>query len=648
MEARVKDAVKHIERFPDAKVATVAREFGVPRGRFRYRLQGRPAKIGQKSKTTRLSPPEEAALCRYIDRLDAVNLAVRVESDAPIVGPNWTSRFLKRHGYFKKRQKKLHAERQVSEDLTRVNQYFQRLQQVIQDNGIPPEDIWNMDETGFRIGGIRHCDRLDRINLPTRKAFIRDTANYILRARASRAEQADPPTVGKKWVDRFIKRHKYDIVPSHVLDANRQASEDPEAINAWFLKYKAVVAEHGIVADDIWNMDETGFQIGVGKDQMVVTKRRRAHYFSLPTNRESATAVEAISATGRVIPVFLILSGTMHMANWYRLEELDKDTVIGTSPTGYSNDELSMAWIQHFEAYTKKGAVGSKRLLLMDGYGSHCTREFIQYCDDSSIVPFGFPPHSTHLLQPLDVVMFQPLKHYHAEALDLIVRDGCANITKIEFLSVIQEVRRKAFREDSILSAFKKSGLVPYDPLVVMRRIQERQERALTPPPPPAPELQSSPFNTPVTLRQLKKIAYDLQTQAKEEDFNPALKRTLDQFVRGALTQGTELLYTMRDLKRTKMAEEVTRRRRSQKNQQLKAGGVLTVDHARKIVRQKDDDALEKARKIVERADAQMRNMYKKWFGEAAKVARKYRLDGRLEPLYIVDQEGKGRFLRRG
>ncbi|KJZ75905.1 hypothetical protein HIM_04729 [Hirsutella minnesotensis 3608] len=466
----------------------------------------------------------------------------------------------------------------------------------------------------------RYIDRLDRINLPTRKAFIRDTANYILRARASRAEQADPPTVGKKWVDRFIKRHKYDIVPSHVLDANRQASEDPEAINAWFLKYKAVVAEHGIVADDIWNMDETGFQIGVGKDQMVVTKRRRAHYFSLPTNRESATAVEAISATGRVIPVFLILSGTMHMANWYRLEELDKDTVIGTSPTGYSNDELSMAWIQHFEAYTKKGAVGSKRLLLMDGYGSHCTREFIQYCDDSSIVPFGFPPHSTHLLQPLDVVMFQPLKHYHAEALDLIVRDGCANITKIEFLSVIQEVRRKAFREDSILSAFKKSGLVPYDPLVVMRRIQERQERALTPPPPPAPELQSSPFNTPVTLRQLKKIAYDLQTQAKEEDFNPALKRTLDQFVRGALTQGTELLYTMRDLKRTKMAEEVTRRRRSQKNQQLKAGGVLTVDHARKIVRQKDDDALEKARKIVERADAQMRNMYKKWFGEAAKA----------------------------
>ena len=76
-------------------------------------------------------------------------------------------------------------------------------------------------------------------------------------------------------------------------------------------------------------MDEMGFQISVGKDQMVVTKRRQAHYFSLPTNCESATMVKAISATGRVIPIFLILSGTIHMTNWYRLEELDKDTVIG-------------------------------------------------------------------------------------------------------------------------------------------------------------------------------------------------------------------------------------------------------------------------------------------------------------------------------
>jgi hypothetical protein len=74
----------------------------------------------------------------------------------------------------------------------------------------------------------------------------------------------------------------------------------------------------------------------------------------------------------------------------------------------------------------------------------------------------------------------------------------------------------------------------------------------------------------------------------------------------------------------------------------LKSGEVLTVEHARKIVRQKEDDTLEKAQRVVECADAQVRNMYKKLFAEAAKLARKYRLDERLEPLYIIDQEGNG------
>ena len=96
------------------------------------------------------------------------------------------------------------------------------------------------------------------------------------------------------------------------------------------------------------------------------------------------------------------------------------------------------------------------------------------------------------------------------------------------------------------------------------------------------------------------------------------------------------------------MAEEVTHQRRSQKNQQLKSGGVLTVEHARKIVRQKEDDMLEKARKVVEGADAQIKNMYRKCFGEVVKIARRYRLGGRLKLFYIVDQEGNGRSLRRG
>jgi len=121
------------------------------------------------------------------------------------------------------------------------------------------------------------------------------------------------------------------------------------------------------------------------------------------------------------------------MGKWYQVEDLPPNASIAVSPTGYTNDELTMEWIRHFDAQTKNRTIGAKRLLLMDGYGSHHTKEFIQYCDDNGIIPFGLPPHITHLLQPLDVCCFQPLKHYHAKALDLIVRDGCFNITKVSY-----------------------------------------------------------------------------------------------------------------------------------------------------------------------------------------------------------------------
>ncbi|KAJ6436064.1 hypothetical protein O9K51_11412 [Purpureocillium lavendulum] len=219
----------------------------------------------------------------------------------------------------------------------------------------------------------------------------------------------------------------------------RHSSEDFDRVVEYFQKLQEIIEEAGILPEDIWNMDETGFRIGVGKDQLIITKRKRSHYFSIPENRESATLIEAISAGGRYTPAFIILAGQNHMAHWYHQQELEPETVLRPTPSGYSNDEISLEWIQHFDKHTEKCRKGWKRLLILDGHGSHHTKEFIEYCEKHGIIPFGLPSNLTHLLQPLDVVVFQPLKHYHAKALDLMVRDGLVNITKVEFLGCIQD-----------------------------------------------------------------------------------------------------------------------------------------------------------------------------------------------------------------
>ncbi|RPA90274.1 DDE-domain-containing protein, partial [Choiromyces venosus 120613-1] len=105
-------------------------------------------------------------------------------------------------------------------------------------------------------------------------------------------------------------------------------------------------------------------------------------------------------------------------------------------------------------------------VLLLDGYGSHCTKQFIDYCNERNIIPFCLPPHMTHLLQALDVIIFQPLKYNHAKVVEEATRTGCSDFNKIEFLIAIGSIQKQAFKRSTIISSFKKKALFCITPML--------------------------------------------------------------------------------------------------------------------------------------------------------------------------------------
>lgn len=337
-------------------------------------------------------------------------------------------------------------------------------------------------------------------------------------------------------------------------------------------------------------MDETGFQIGVGKSQLCIRKRKHTKLFTMRTNRETATAVETISAAGEVVPAFLILKGMLYQSSWYQVQEMRPQAIIGLSESGYTNDELSLSWLKHFERHTRGKTRGSKRLLLLDGYGSHHTLEFLEFCSKNSIIPFGLPAHTTHLLQPLDVVVFQPYKHYHAKALDLLVREGIEEITKLEFLSVIEDIRSKTFKSATIISSFKRTGIYPLNASVVLSKISQRHQqalRALPSSPTHTPEPLSSPptISTPVRPKDVISTGTHLT-----EAFDSGNKRAyiyLERFVRGALTVAWRGALAERDQKKRLERQRRNADARKEKRRFLQRGGVLSVEDAREKVLRK-------------------------------------------------------------
>lgn len=77
---------------------------------------------------------------------------------------------------------------------------------------------------------------------------------------------------------------------------------------------------------------------------------------------------------------------------------------------------------------------------------------------------YCLPPHTTHRLQPLDVGCFGPLQRAWFNRCDEIL---AATGSPMELEDVVEEymaARAVSFKEDTILAAWRKSGICPLDP----------------------------------------------------------------------------------------------------------------------------------------------------------------------------------------
>jgi hypothetical protein len=136
-------------------------------------------------------------------------------------------------------------------------------------------------------------------------------------------------------------------------------------------------------------------------------------YIGTPKNRKSLMIIETISADGRPpIPPVIICPGRKIMESWIQ-PHLSGREAIDLSETGYTNERVAMDWLRHFIQHIDARPEKPWKLLLLDGHVSHEAPELVIYANNHHIVLMEYPSHLTHVLQPLDVGVFRPWKHYH-------------------------------------------------------------------------------------------------------------------------------------------------------------------------------------------------------------------------------------------
>lgn len=337
---------------------------------------------------------------------------------------------------------------------------------------------------------------LDSRGFPPTKAILREMANKLLAERGG-------GEVGQNWPCNFLKRQdRLKTCWNRPYDRQRAQCEDRAAVEAWFDLVRNMKAKYGILDEDTYNFDETGFMMGVITSQLVITgsERRGKRKVVQPGNREWTTVINAICASGWSIPPFTIFAGVNHINRWYEEVKGMETWRVATSSNGWTTNELGLAWLKHFDEHTKLRTQGTHRLLIIDGHESHNSVDFRDYCRENNIITLCMPAHSSHFLQPLDVAIFAPLKRAYGDQICGLARVLVTKVDKPAFIKAYKKAYDKVFVKNNILSAFKGAGLVPLDPEEVLSKLDVK----LRTPTPPAPETTPWESKTPSNPREIE------------------------------------------------------------------------------------------------------------------------------------------------
>ncbi|KAG2001679.1 hypothetical protein GB937_010022 [Aspergillus fischeri] len=138
------------------------------------------------------------------------------------------------------------------------------------------------------------------------------------------------------------------------------------------------------------------------------------------------------------------------------VDYIPQSWLIIKSDNGWITDIIGLRWLKEvFKLYLRRHSTGAKRLLILDSHSSHQTAEFDAFCKENAIIYLCMPPHTSHLLQPLDVGVFSPLKHAYGKLVEGMMVARNNHINKEDFLHLYPS----ACERKNIHSGFTGAGL---------------------------------------------------------------------------------------------------------------------------------------------------------------------------------------------
>eukprot|EP00111_Clytia_hemisphaerica_P004974 TCONS_00014297-protein len=197
-----------------------------------------------------------------------------------------------------------------------------------------------------------------------------------------------------------------------------------------------------------------------GKCKVVSLKGQKTCQIVTGSDRQNTTVLAAVSASGKALPPLILFKGQQVQTTW-RPSRQDREYFpwIYANSRGWMTGDTFHKWFIQWKKVTRttdEDGLVEPRLMIYNT---------IKFSRKNKITILKLPPHSTDLLQPLDVSVFKSLKEHWGRILFSRLRMTNDQLSKPEFASILSsdEVWAASLSIASIKNGFRRCGISPVD-----------------------------------------------------------------------------------------------------------------------------------------------------------------------------------------
>ncbi|XP_008182764.1 uncharacterized protein LOC100162937 [Acyrthosiphon pisum] len=206
---------------------------------------------------------------------------------------------------------------------------------------------------------------------------------------------------GQEWLKKFMCDFGFSFKTPESTSVGRLMCFNKTNVD-FFSALKEMKLQNKYTAHQIYNVDESGLSTVPTRQPKVISPlgTKRVAKVSSGERGKNVTVVCGMTSSEDYIPPFFI----------FPRKRMRPEFMAGSLPgsqgiaheSGWMTSDNFILHLNHFVKYAKP-SVDNPILLILNNHASHTSLEAITFCRLHFITMLGFPPHTTHKLQPLDV-----------------------------------------------------------------------------------------------------------------------------------------------------------------------------------------------------------------------------------------------------